>query len=96
MYEIRKRRLTDNGHDALLVGGLEERGLARDLATELPRRLQVHVPQQDVRLRGLLLLQRKQKKPRLVIFTRGIDVRTRGRMEKVGGANKPESMRKKN
>ena len=95
MYEIQKRRLTDDGHDALLVGGLEERGLARDLAPELPRRLQVHVPQQDVRLRGLLLLQGKQKAQGL-LFLPGIDVRTRGRKEKVGGANKPESMRKKN
>ena len=49
-------QLTDDGEDVLAEGGLEERRLARDFAAEAPRRVQVHAPQQDVRLRRLATL----------------------------------------
>ena len=49
--------LVDDCEDVLLECGLEEGGLAEDLAAEAPRRVQVHATQQDVRLRRLTTLQ---------------------------------------
>ena len=50
---VRRPRLTDDCEDLLAECGLEERRLARDLAAEAARRVQVHAPQQDVRLARL-------------------------------------------
>ncbi len=49
--------LTHNCEDGLPEGGLEERCFPGDLATELPRRVQVHVPQHDLSLGRLLNLE---------------------------------------
>ena len=53
----KQRRLTDDCEHVLAECGLEERRLARDLAAEAARRVQVHAPQHDVSLARLAPLQ---------------------------------------
>lgn len=46
--------LTDDCHDSLSVGRLEEWGLAGNLAAEQSGRIQIHRPQDDLCLRRLI------------------------------------------